>query len=190
MPALCARAITGKKRAKTATIYLALDFILHLLVRKVDDATLLSQRKMVFAGKKWNSRAVHKKVRCGKNLTVCQRRATNAARVCSLAAIHEERDEIGEAIEINIRGVRGSVVRAEAIIHGGSERSSIASGLHIHFGVTDQDGSRRSGTEFAKNGLRSKRIGLFRSKAVPAVDGAEIFRQAEALQDAHAHAHR
>ena len=43
-----------------------------------------------------------------------------------MAAIHEERDEIGEAIEINIRGVRGSVVRAEAIIHGGSERSSIA----------------------------------------------------------------
>jgi hypothetical protein len=49
-------------------MYFALDFILHLLVRRVEDATLLSQRMMVLAGKKWNSRTVHKEIRWGNNL--------------------------------------------------------------------------------------------------------------------------
>ena len=49
---------------------MAIDIKLHLLVRRVEDATLLSQRMMVLAGKKWNSRTVHKEVRWGNNLTV------------------------------------------------------------------------------------------------------------------------
>src|SRR5437667_3688724 len=134
--------LAGSKRQKTAATYLAIDIMLNLLVRKVEDATPLSQRKMVFADKKWNSRAVHKKVRCGNKRMVCLRPATNARRVWSLAAIHEEGGEIGEAIEINIRGIGDAVVRAEAIIYGGSERSGVAGGLHVYFGVADQDGFR------------------------------------------------
>jgi hypothetical protein len=54
-------------------MYFALDFILHLPVRRVEDATLLSQRMMVLADRKWNSRTVHKEIRWGNNLTVCIR---------------------------------------------------------------------------------------------------------------------
>jgi hypothetical protein len=44
-------------------MYVVLDLMLHLPVRRAEDATLLSQGKMILADKKWNSCAVHKKIR-------------------------------------------------------------------------------------------------------------------------------
>src|SRR5260370_28963659 len=61
MPALCAWAIPGNARQKNAAMYFALDFILHLLVRRVEDATLLSQPNRVLADKKWNCRTCIKR---------------------------------------------------------------------------------------------------------------------------------
>jgi hypothetical protein len=62
-------------------MYFARDFILHLLVRRVEDATLLSQRMMVLADKKWNSRTVHKEIRWGNNLTVSIRNGSVQIRI-------------------------------------------------------------------------------------------------------------
>ena len=104
--------------------------------------------------------------------------------------VPKKRDEIGEAVEINIRGVRGAVVRAEAVIHRGRKSACVARGLHIHFGIADQQGFGGGGAEFAKNGFRAKRIGLFRLKTVAAIDGAKIFRQPERFQNAHTDPHR
>src|SRR5713101_8360040 len=104
--------------------------------------------------------------------------------------VEQQRDEIREAVEINVRRMGGAVVGAEAIIYGGGESAGVAGGLHVNFGIADQEGLGRGGAEFAKNRLRAKGIGLFCFKAVAAIDGAEIFRQAEFLQYAHADAHR
>src|SRR6266446_5356104 len=93
---------------------------------------------------------------------------------CS-AAIPKTGDEVGEAVEINVGGVGGAVVDAETVIHGGGESAGVARGLHVHFGISDQDGFGGGGAEFAKNRLRAERIGLFRFKTVPSVNGANIF---------------
>jgi hypothetical protein len=52
-------------------------------------------------------------------------------------------------------------VDAEAIIYGGGERSGVACGLHVHFGIADQHRFSRRGAEFAENRQRAKRVRLF-----------------------------
>src|SRR5712691_11688191 len=99
------------------------------------------------------------------------KRTTNATKVCSLAAIPEERDEIREPVEINVRGIGGAVVRAEAIIYGGGQSAGVAGGLHVNFGIADQDGFGGGGAEFAKNRPCAEGVGFFCFKAVAAIDG-------------------
>ena len=86
--------------------------------------------------------------------------------------------------------MRGAVVRAEAVIHRGRKSACVARGLHIHFGIADQQGFGGGGAEFAKNRFRADRIWFFCFKAVAAVDGAKIFREAERFQNPHADVHR
>src|SRR5258708_26506649 len=80
--------------------------------------------------------------------------------------VEQQRDEMREAVEINVRRMGGAVVGAEAIIYGGGESAGVAGGLHVNFGIADQEGLGRGGAEFAKNRLRAKGIGLFCFKAV------------------------
>ena len=86
--------------------------------------------------------------------------------------------------------MRRAIVDAESVIYGGGQGSDVARGLHIDFGIADQHCFAGSGAEFAKDGVCAERIGLFCFKAVAAIDGAEIFRQAEPFQYAHADPHR
>src|SRR5947209_16455976 len=73
---------------------------------------------------------------------------------------------------------------AEAVIHGSREGSRITRGLHVHFGIADQDSFGRGGAEFTKNRLRAKRVGLLGFKAIAAVNGAKIFCEAKCFEDA------
>src|SRR5437660_12642482 len=100
--------------------------------------------------------------------------------------VPEKRDEIGETVEINIRGVRGAVVRAEAVIHSGGKRAWVVRGLNIHVGIADQQGFGWRGAEFAEDRFRAARVRVFCFKAVAAVGGAKIFLVAEWVQDADA----
>src|SRR5260370_3810105 len=106
-----------------------------------------------------------------------------------LSASAKQRNEVGEAIKINVRGMGGTVVRAEAIVHCGCQRSRVARGLDVNFGIADQDGFGGSGAELAKDHLSAERIRFFRFKAVAAVHRAKIFCEAEPSQDADADAH-
>src|SRR5260370_4446884 len=99
-------------------------------------------------------------------------------------------NEVGEAIEINIRGVRGAVMGAEAVIYRRGEGAGVARGLHVHFGIADQHRFGGGGAEFAKNRPRAERGGLLGFKAVAAVDGAKIFWQTEAFEDSLADTYR
>src|SRR4029077_10674213 len=74
----------------------------------------------------------------------------------------QQRDEIGEAVQIDVGGVGGTVVGAEAVIYGGGEGAGVARGLHVDFGIADQNGFGGAGAEFAKNRLRAERVGFFR----------------------------
>src|SRR5258708_3312188 len=73
---------------------------------------------------------------------------------------------------------------------GGGESAGVAGGLHVNFGIADQNGFGGGGAEFAKNRARAEGMGLFCFKTVAAVDGAEIFRQAETFQNAQTDPHR
>ena len=79
---------------------------------------------------------------------------------------------------------------AETVIHGGGQRSGVARGLHVYLGIPDEKGIVRRGCEFAQNGVGAQRIRFFCFKAVTAVDGAKIFREAQALENTDADAHR
>src|SRR5260370_5721478 len=105
-------------------------------------------------------------------------------------AVLKKGNEIGEAVEINVGGVGGAVVRAEAVIYGGGESASVARGLHVDFGIADQDGFGWSGAEFTKNRLRTDRVRLFCFKTVAAVDDAKKVRNGDRVHNAHAEAHR
>src|SRR6266481_7517106 len=61
---LCAWANAGNIRQRNAAAYLALDIMMHLLVRKVEHPTLLSHRKVAPADKKQHCRACIKRY-CG-----------------------------------------------------------------------------------------------------------------------------
>jgi len=78
---------------------------------------------------------------------------------------------------------------AEAVVHGGGQRSGVARGLHVHFGIADENRFVGRGSEFAQNCVGAKRIRFFCFKAVAAIDRAKIFGEAEALENAHADAH-
>jgi hypothetical protein len=71
-------------------------------------------------------------------------------RFISFRLVVQQRDKIYEAVEINVRGMSGAVVRAEAVIHGGSQRSRVARRLHICLGISDQDSFHRRSAESAK----------------------------------------
>ena len=106
-----------------------------------------------------------------------------------MATLPEERAEVGEAVEINVRRICGTVVGAEAVVHGGGQRSGVASGLHVHFGIADENRFVWRGSEFAQNRMGAKGIRFFCFKAVAAIDRAKIFGEAEAFKNAHADAH-
>ncbi len=93
--------------------------------------------------------------------------------------VPEKRDEIAEAVKVNIRGVGGAVVGAEAVIHGGGKSAGVARRLHVYFRIADQHGFGGGGAELAKDRMRAERIGLFGFKAVAAINRTKIFRQAE-----------
>ena len=77
------------------------------------------------------------------------------------SVIFKKRDEIGETVKIDVGGVGDAVVGAETIIYGRGKRAGVARGLHVDFGIADQDGFGRGRGEFAKNRLRAEGIGLF-----------------------------
>lgn len=51
--------------------------------------------------------------------------------------------EIGEMIEINVSWVRCAVVQAETVIYCGGLRAGVARGLHVYFGIADDQGLAR-----------------------------------------------
>jgi hypothetical protein len=109
---------------------------------------------------------------------------------CGSPAVVEKSPEVGEAVEINVGRVGGTIVHAEAVIYGGGKCSGVSRGLHVDFGITDNHGFARRGVEFTEYGVRAEWVGLFPFKTVSAVDGAKIFREAEGFEDAPADAHR
>jgi len=102
----------------------------------------------------------------------------------------ESGNEVEEAIEIEIGGMSGAVVDAEAIVDNGGEDAGVARGLHVDCGVADEQRFIGSGAEFAKDGVDAEGIGFFGGESVATVDGAEIFGEAESFEDAHADALR
>src|SRR5260370_39862022 len=88
-------------------------------------------------------------------------------------AVLKKGNEIREAVEINVGGVGGAVGGAEAVIYGGGESGGVARGLHIHFGIADQEGFGWSGAELTKKRLRTQRVGFFCCKDVGPADGGE-----------------
>src|SRR5258708_35970533 len=86
--------------------------------------------------------------------------ASAPSRVRRSAAIPKKGNEVGEAVEINIRGVGGAVVNAEAVIYGSGESAGVSRGLHVHFGIADQYRLGGGGAEFAKNRLRTEGNGV------------------------------
>lgn len=109
--------------------------------------------------------------------------------LCS-SVIPKKRNKVGEAVKIKIGGVGGTVVRAEAIVDGGGERSGVTGGLHIHFRVADEHAFARRGAQFVKDGVRTQRIRFFGRETIAAVNSAKIFREAEPFQNAPADADR
>src|SRR5580700_7281857 len=86
-----------------------------------------------------------------------------------LRSLAEQRDEVREALEINIGRTRGAVMHAEAVVDGGSKCSGVARGLHVHIGIADEQGLNGGRAEFAQDSQRAQRVGLFRLKTVAAI---------------------
>src|SRR5580704_17391727 len=92
---------------------------------------------------------------------IAQRRPSEVAKKSRRSSVvSKQRDQVGEAVEIEVGGVGGAIVRAEAVVHRGGERSGVARGLHVHFGVADQNRFTGSGYQFAKDGVGAQGIGL------------------------------
>jgi hypothetical protein len=98
----------------------------------------------------------------------------------------QSRDDVDEAVQIEIGGMSEAIMDAETVVHHGGEHTGIACGLHVDFGVADEERFVGARAEFAKNGVSPERIGLFCGKTVSAVDGAKIFGKTECFQDTHA----
>jgi hypothetical protein len=101
----------------------------------------------------------------------------------------EGRNDIDEAVEVDVGGMSSAIMDAKAVIDDGGENACIASGLHVDFRVADEHGLVRLSAKFAKDGVYTKRIGFFAGETVSAVDGAKIFGEAEGFEDAHADAY-
>ncbi len=100
----------------------------------------------------------------------------------------ECRDDVEEAIEIEIGGMCGAIVDAEAVVDDGGEDVGVARGLHVDFGVADEQRFTGTRAEFAKDGVYTEGIGFFGGESVASVDGAEILSEAESFENAHADA--
>ena len=57
---------------------------------------------------------------------------------------------------VPLLGVGGAVVGTEAVVYGG-----VAGGLHVDFGIADEQGFGGSGGEFAQDGVRAERMRAF-----------------------------
>jgi hypothetical protein len=101
----------------------------------------------------------------------------------------EGRNDIDEAVEVDVGGMSCAIMDAKAVIDDGGENACVASGLHVNFRVADEHGFMGLGAKFAKDGVYTEGIGFFGGETVSAVDGAKIFREAESFEDAHADAH-
>jgi hypothetical protein len=60
-PTLCAWVNPGNTRPKKAATYLTLDIMKHLLARKVEHPTSLSQRNLILGDKEWKRSACIKR---------------------------------------------------------------------------------------------------------------------------------
>src|ERR1700722_2324404 len=92
------------------------------------------------------------------------------------------RNNIDEAVEIQVGGMSIAIMHTEPVIHDGGENSSITSGLHIDFGVADEHSFFGLSAKFSKDRVYTEGIRLFRGKTVSAVDSAKIFGEAESFQ--------
>src|ERR1700722_2789959 len=99
------------------------------------------------------------------------------------------RNNIDQAVEIQVGGMSIAIMHTEAVIDDGGENSSIASGLHVNFRVPDEHSFFGLSAKFAKDGVYTQRIRLFGGETVSAVDGAKIFGEAEGFQNAYADTH-
>jgi hypothetical protein len=100
----------------------------------------------------------------------------------------ESGDNVEETIEIEVGGVSGAIVDAEAVVDDGGKDAGVTRGLHVDFRVTDEQGFIGAHAEFAKDGIGTEGVGFFGGESVASVDGAEIFGEAESFEDAHADA--
>src|SRR5271165_700086 len=63
----------------------------------------------------------------------------------------QKSDKVAEAVEINIGRIRNSVMHAKSVIHGGGQRTCVARGLHVHFGIAYQQRLPRLGAQFPQD---------------------------------------
>ena len=62
-------------------------------------------------------------------------------------------DDVHEVVEVQVGGMGGAIVDAEAAVDDRGESSRIAGGLHVNIGIADYDCFGGTSAEFAENGV-------------------------------------
>ena len=87
----------------------------------------------------------------------CWRAASRAGSTVTM----QQRNQVSEAVDVNVGGKRKPVVHAEAVVHDGDGHAGVSRRLHIHFRVSDEQSITRKDTELFEDFLHTCGVGFF-----------------------------